>query len=218
MSTLNKRSELYNEREEAIEGPTGLNEYYNTPQGFWERLQMISVDDKLNDVTDRGHVFGLLPIKLAFINAIPHFLWPNKPGINPGNAYAHEITGTAQGEGDVTTGISFSPTGEAYHLARWTGVLILAPLLWCLLFIEFDSILGDLRTTPWGLLALALITHVAPEGALSNMIYLMTFGVEIIVFCAFFAAWFAPLIATSLLGPDRARSQRPVFRPTPTRP
>jgi hypothetical protein len=218
---LDETRKLYNEAQDEIVGSRGLSAYYNTPQGFWERLQMVSADDKLIEVTDEGKVFGLLPIKLAFINVVPHFIWPNKPGMNVGNVYAHEITGENQGEGDVTTGISFSPTAEAYHLEKWVGVLVLAPLLWCMLFIEFDSLFGDLRATPWGLLALALITHVAPEGGLSNMIYLLSFGVEALVFSAFFATWFAPLLAIPILGPERQRNQRrlsfwpPATPPTP---
>lgn len=198
---------LYNKQEAGFEGPKGLNAYYNTPQGFWERLQFVSADDKLIDFSDRGTVIGLFPLKLAFINAIPHFLWPNKPGINPGNYYAHEISGEAVGEGDTTTGITFSATAEAFHIARWVGVLLIAPIMWAIFFVEFDSLFGDLRNSPWGLLALALIAHIAPEGALTGLVYLMTFGVEILVFCAFFTAWFAPLFAIPILGPDRRKPQ-----------
>jgi hypothetical protein len=186
----------------------GLASYFNSPQGFWERLQFISVDDRLNKITDDGKVFGLFPLKAALLNTIPHVFWPDKPNINLGNMYYHELSGTSQGEGDVTTGISFSPTGEAYHLATWAGVLFIAPLLWCVFFTVFDSLLGDLRTTPWGLLALASISHVAPEGGITATIGLLSFGLEILVFCAFFAAWFAPLLAIPVLGADRHRSER----------
>jgi hypothetical protein len=203
--------------ESAEEGP-GLGSYYSTNEGFWERLQFISADDKLNAVTDQGKVFGLWPLKAALLNTIPRFLWHDKPGINPGNMYAHDISDTAQGEGDVTTGISFSPTGEAYHLATWTGVLVIGPLMWCIFFVAYDSLLGDLRATPWGLLALALISHIAPEGGLSGVIGLMAFGIEIFTFCAFFAAWFAPLIASALLGPRRTKSTRNLPISAPVKP
>lgn len=206
--------QIYNESVAADTGPKGLSAYYDSPQGFWERLQMISADDKLIDYTDQGNTFGLLPIKLGFINIVPHFLWPNKPGMNAGNAYAHELTGEAQGEGDVTTGISFSPTAEAYHLASWSGILVIAPLLWCMFFIVFDSLLGDLRATPWGLLAIALISHTAPEGGIVGTIYLCSFGVEILAFCAFFAAWLAPIFAIPVLGPDRKIQLSSVSFPT----
>jgi hypothetical protein len=199
---------------ESEENPNnrGLSSYYSTPQGFWERLQFISVDDKLNNATDQGSVFGLLPVEDEFLNVVPHFIWPNKPGGNFGNQYAHDLNGVARDEGDVTTGISFSPTGEAYHLAQWTGILVIAPLLWCMLFVAWDSLLGDLRTTPWGMLALALLAHTAPEGGITGAIHLTTFGSEILTFCALFAAWLGPVLAIPVLGPDRSMVDREIIQ------
>jgi hypothetical protein len=196
-----RRAFLTDEDEEAYLGLKGLGSYYNTPQGFWERLQFISVDDTLNNYTDQGHVFGLLPVEYGFVNIIPHFIWPTKPGGNLGNMYAHEMTGEAQGEGDVTTGISFSPTAEAYHIARWAGILVLAPILWFILFIIYDSVVGDVRASPWGLLALLVLSHAAPEAGIAGTIYLWSVNIEGLVFCAFFAAWFAPLLAIIVIGP-----------------
>jgi hypothetical protein len=181
----------------------GLNSYYDTSQGFWERLQFISVDDALISITDQGKVFGLLPLEDEASNAIPHVFWPDKPSFNFGNLYAHEIGNFS--EEDTTTGISFSPTAEAYHMAKWRGVLVVAPLLWFVLFTVYDSLFGDLRRTPWGLLAAVLIAHDAPEGALTGVVHLLTFGTEIIVFCAVFAIWIAPLMAAGVLGPGGRR-------------
>ena len=194
--------------------------YYNTHQGFWDRLQFISVDDGLINLTDHGHVFGLWPVKATFLNAIPHVIWPNKPDLNLGNNYMHEINGQPLDEGDTTTGISFSPTGEGYHWAKWVGILVVAPLLWLLLFVVLDSLIGDIRTSPWGLLVLALLSHTAPEGMLSGAIAFLTFGVESVIFCALFATFVAPFFAIAVLGPDRRVSApQPSFRhlPHPTR-
>ena len=192
--------------------------YYNTPQGFWGRLQFISVDDGLINLTDHGHVFGLWPVKATFLNAIPHVIWPNKPDLNLGNNYMHEIIGQPMDEGDTTTGISFSPTGEAYHWAKWIGILVVAPLIWLLLFVVLDSLIGDIRTSPWGLLVLAMLSHTAPEGMLSGAIVFLTFGVEAVIFCALFATFVAPFFAIAVLGPDRRKSallllSRPMFAP-----
>ena len=185
--------------------------YYDTQQGFWDRLEFISVDDSLISFTDQGHEFGLLPIKAAFLNVIPRVFWPDKPGTNFGNVYAHEMGGLS--EEDTSTGISFSPTSEAYHIAKWTGVLVIAPLLWCTLFVVFDSLFGDVRDSPWGLLALVQISHFAPEGGTSLLIYLLTFGTEIFLFCAIFATYVAPIFAIPILGPDRKRTPRNVSFP-----
>jgi hypothetical protein len=181
----------------------GLNSYYNTPQGFWDRLQFISVDDALINVTDQGKVFGLLPLEQELLNAIPHVFWPDKPTFNYGNVYAHEIGNFT--EDDTTTGISFGPMSEAYHMAKWTGVLVVAPLLWFVLFTLFDSLFGDIRLTPWGLLATVMISHIAPEGAMTGVVHLITYGPVILGFCAVFAAWVAPLMAIGVAGAGRGR-------------
>jgi hypothetical protein len=199
----------YKEVQEEETGGT----YFNGPQGFWDRLQFISVDDGLINLTDQGGIFGLAPIRASFINAIPHVFYPNKPALNFGNLYAHEIsraTGGMMVEEDVTTGISFSPTAEAYHMARWVGVLVAAPLIWFLLFLVFDSLFGDLRATPWGLLVLAQISHIAPEAALNGAIYFLTFGAAIYTFCALFATWVAPVFAVAVLGRNRIRAPQEI--------
>jgi hypothetical protein len=196
---------------QAYEEDPGGAEYFNTPQGFWDRLQFISPDDRLINITDEGRVFGWAPIKASFLNAIPHVLWPNKPNLNYGNLYAHEIGGIP--DEDTSTGISFSPTAEAYHMAKWVGVFVIAPLIWSLLFVVFDSLFGDIRASAWGLLSVALISHIAPESALTGAIYLMTFGTAILTFCAFFAVRVAPIFAIAVLGADRrAFKGQPSFR------
>lgn len=175
--------------------------YYNTPQGFWDRLQFIATDDSLNNITEHGSVFGYLPITLSFANAIPRVFYPNKPTFNFGNMYAHEIGGLP--DEDTTTGISFSPTAEAYHLGKWVGLLIVAPLIWILLFFVMDMLCGDLRASPWGLLFIALVSHTAPEQGVEGCIYLVTFGTEAIVFCAIFSSYVAPYISNTVLGTQR---------------
>ena len=200
---------LYKEAEE--EGGISIH-YYNTAQGFWDRLQFIAQDDALIDITDQGRVFGLSPIAESFLNAVPHFILPDKPVLNFGNTYAHELGGLP--EDDTTTGISFSPTSEAYHLAKWLGILVIAPLVWMLLFIVFDSLFGDLRTTPWGLLVLSAISHAAPEAGVTGAIYMVTYGTAIFTFSAFFAAWIAPSCAVVVLGRDRRKARRQLsFQP-----
>jgi len=186
---------------------SAINGYYNSSQGFWDRLQFISVDDGLVNVTDQKREFGLLPITASIANAVPHFIWPNKPSYLFGNMYAHEIGGIS--ENDFTTGISFSPTSEAYHLKKWSGIFVLAPLVWMTLFILFDSLFGDLRTSPWGLLVIAILSHTAPEGMITGLIAVMTFGTEALVFCAFFATWIAPHFAVLVLGPQRQMTMAP---------
>jgi hypothetical protein len=175
--------------------------YYDSPQGLFDRLQMISVDDALIDVTERKGPFGYSPIVNGFLNLIPHVFWPDKPSIGYGNLYAHQIGGLP--EDDFTTGISFTPTGEGYHIDRWVGVLILTPVLWVMLFTLFDSLCGTVRETPWGLLVIALFSHAAPEGMLGGIIYMLGFSAFSIVIAAFSATYLMPLLGTLFKGPER---------------
>ena len=190
--------------------------YFSQPRGVIDRLQMISVDDRLVDVTERGSPFGLTPVLVDFENLIPHVFWPDKPTPFYGNAFAHEIGGLS--EGDTTTGVSFSPTGEAYHLAKWVGVLVVAPLVWILLFVTMDSLCGDVRRSPWGLLVIALFAHVAPEGMLDGAIYTLGYGSLSVIFGAMTSAYVMPLMGRLVTG-SRARPDlgRVTVRPLPKR-
>lgn len=176
--------------------------YYNQPQGFFDRLTMIGPDDALIDYTQDSNFAGLDVIPAYFANWIPHFLWPNKPGLLSGNSFAHEIGGIV-GEEDVTTGISFTPSAEAFHLAGWTGIFVVAPIIWTMLFVIFDSLCGDVRKSPWGLLVIALFAHIAPEGMLAAAIYVMWYGSVAIIFVAVATAYVMPLIGTLMVGPEQ---------------
>jgi hypothetical protein len=194
--------------------------YFNTPQGFADRLQMLSVDDALIRQTDEEGAFGLSPIIVSFENLVPHFIWPDKPSIGFGNLFAHQLGGLS--EDDFTTGISFSPSGEAYHMARWLGVFLVAPLLWVMLFTLFDSLCGDTANSPWGLLMVAYFSHVAPEGMLDGVVYAMGYMAFGVVMAAMSATYLMPMIGSLVKGPEKLTSRRiapirPVSRATPSR-
>lgn len=185
---------------------TPIQAYFNTPQGFMDRLQMISMDDGLISVTEERGPIGSYPLLMGFANLVPRFLWPNKPAVNFGNYYAHEMGMLAPD--DFTTGISFSPTGEAYHIAKWFGVFFWAPLLWILLFVIFDTLCGDTRSSPWGLVVCAYFAHLAPEGALMGVIYSYVYVTAGIIFAALSAAYVMPILGTLIKGPEKATMRR----------
>jgi hypothetical protein len=178
--------------------------YFNAPEGIFDRLQMISIDDALNTITNQGQVFGYSPLLFDVYNLVPHFIWPDKPNVALGNIYSHEI-GLAHystaGEDDNTTGISFSPTADAFHMGQWTGVLLVAPALWLLCFLAMDTVCGDTRRSPGGLLMVALCSHIAPEGLLTGAFYLMTIGPLTVCFVSLLSAYVLPLIGNVLKKP-----------------
>jgi hypothetical protein len=193
------RSHFSESEEEADED---LNSgYYSTHQGFFDRLQMISPDDQLNNYTQQTVPMGITPVFLYFANLIPHFIWRDKPGWYGGNIYAHQLGGLS--DDDESTGVSFSPSAEAFHLMGWTGILIIAPILWTMLFTLFDSLCGDVRKSPWGLIAIMSFAHVAPEGGIGAMIYDMGYLTLGILFAAWTATYVMPLLGQLLIGPNR---------------
>jgi hypothetical protein len=179
--------------------------YYNQSHGLFDRLQMISWDDALIDTTEQGHVYGLSPVLFSFVNVVPHFLWKDKPTIPLGNIYSHEIGNAhrARDSDDTSTGISFSPTGDAFHEARWLGVLVVAPLLWLLCFVGMDWLCGDTRRSPWGLLMIASCAHVAPEGLLRGPIVLVTYASFAVWLSAFLATYILPLFVQLVTAPKK---------------
>ncbi len=200
MSDLGTVRERYLGQERANLEETRSN-YFSKPQGLFDRLQMMYPDSTLVEETERLGPYGLYPIVTAFENLIPHFLWPGKPQLVWGNFFAHQALTPGLSEEDESTGISYSPTGEAYRLAGFAGVLVLAPLVWTMLFVWFDSLCGDVRRSPWGLLSLTLFAHVAPEGMLDGPIYLMVNGAVAIIFAALSATYIMPHLGRLASGP-----------------
>ena len=199
LSNLGTVRQIYKQQEAASvsEGDRG---YFNTPQGLADRLQMIFVDDALVNATEQGAPLGIYPILTDFENLVPHVFWPDKPSFLWGNIYAHEA-GLPLQEEDESTGVSFSPTAEAYHTLKWVGILVLAPVIWFMTFVLFDSLCGDVRRSPWALMMTVAFAHVAPEGMLGSLIYLLGFGTFGIVFTALTSAYVLPLIGAVAAGP-----------------
>jgi hypothetical protein len=193
-------------RDQFIEAEADLDDnlargYFTNHQGFFDRLQMIGPDDSLNNFTDQGVAPGIAPFILYAENLVPHFIWPNKPNWGGGNLYARQMGYV--GEDDTTTGISFSPAAEAFHLMRWTGILIIAPILWTILFILYDSLCGDLRKAPWGLFVALAFAHLAPEGGIGGVINSFGNLAAGIVFAALMGTYIMPIFGEILIGPGR---------------
>jgi hypothetical protein len=200
------REQYYASSTEALEDR--VQGYFNTPQGFFDRLEMVSIDDALDNHTQQFGTYGIAPVIQSFENLVPHFLWPDKPGLLSGNDFAHEVGLLA--EEDTSTGVSFSSTAVAFHLLGWPGIFLLAPAIWLLLFTIFESLCGDVRKAPWGLLVMVLYAHAAPEGDINSMIYMCFFGAFAIVFAAVMGAYVMPVIGTFFIGPEGISLRRGV--------
>lgn len=203
LPTLRKKYEA----QQAADLVGGSAGYFNQSQGIFDRLQMISVDDMLNDATERQGPEGYFPILEDFENLVPHAIWAGKPQFLWGNIYAHEA-GVNIAEDDASTGVSFSPAGEAFHLDRWVSLLVLAPCLWSATFLLFDSLCGDVRDSPWGLLAITYFAHTAPEGLLGGVIYAMGYVTFAITFAAVTTGYVMPILGSLFIGPGNIAGGR----------
>lgn len=182
----------------AVENST-LSNYFDSPQGFLQRLTIIPQDDAFLNYTAQGNIIGYEPVLLNFENFIPHFILPDKPATIGGNYYAHLIGGFLAPD-DFTTGISFSPVSESYQIDGWRGVCLLLPAVWLLLFFLTDYLCGDLRESPWGLLMVVVFAHAAAESMLGGLIYLIGFGSLSLMVAIVFSTRIAPVIGALFYG------------------
>ena len=94
---------------------------------------------------------------------------------------------------------------------EWEGIVIVGTFVWTLLFLSVDLICGDLRRSPYGLLAMVAFAHVAPESLIGNLVYFIFFENLGIVIAIVFCAYFAPIMGLLLAGPQASRVAQ--FRP-----
>ena len=206
LSDLNATREMYLADQGDRESGDGAVQYFNKPQGFFDRLQMLDYDDALITYTDQGHHIGFAPTVVDYMNLIPRVFYPNKPFINVGNSYAREL-GIIPAD-DTTTGISFSPVGDAYHQLGWYGVALLIPGVLFILFFVTDSLTGDVRVAPWGLLSIIVFAHVAPEELLAGSIYTTGYGTFAVVVVALLARYVLPSVSALFTGGNRVDVRR----------
>lgn len=199
LTHLSEAREAVKEDEEYLKDTSYNTPYYNTSQGFIERLTIVPVDDTFFNYSDKGNYIGLRPIREAYINLIPHFLYPDKPASINGNFYAHEIGGFLAPD-DFSTGISFSPVAEAYNVGGWIGIFFLLPAVWTSLFLPLDYICGDTRRSPWGLLMILAFAHLAAESLLGGLIAVSFYGNLSLLIAIFFCTRVAPVIGVLFYG------------------
>jgi hypothetical protein len=186
---------------EAVVGENGVGEWYDKPQGsLIERLSMIPPDDALVAYSAQGHYEGIAPVVEYFTQLTPHFIRPDKGyGVYSGNHYAHEM-GYGLSADDFSTGISFSPVGEAYHCEGWGGIFWLLPVIWILLFSSVDFVVGDMTKYPWGLMVVVGFAHLVPEQLLGGMIYFLAYGNFGMLLAIIVVTRIAPILGALFMG------------------
>jgi hypothetical protein len=186
-------------REFSLEHSNGASYFNNADVGLLSRLTIIPVDDLMFTYTGKGHYVGYTTILRDYENWIPHFILPNKVGGYNGNYYAHEM-GSFLAADDTTTGISFSPVAEAFHVGGWMGIFLLLPAIWFVLFASIDFVAGDMRMSPWALLLVVYFAHAGAESLLSGLIYYTGYGNLSMVVAIVFCTRMAPILGALFHG------------------
>jgi len=160
---------------------------------------MVPNDDSLIAFTNLGHVLGNKCVIDSYVNWVPHFLMPDKPKLYEfcgGNYYEHEM-GNLPAD-DTSTGISFSPSAEAFHLGGWRGIFVVMPFVMTGFFVVFDLLLGDMRRHTFGILVILLFGHLAPEVGILGPIYETMFGSIAVISSILFCVYVAPILGAAL--------------------
>ncbi len=166
--------------------------WFDQPQGLLDRLTMVPVDDALVWSTDHVRPGSPYALWTYVLNMVPRYLYPNKPTLLWGNVYAHDIG--LIGEGDDTTGISFTPYADGYHTAGWLGVTLILGLFVFAMCYVCDSVSGSIAKTQWGLVYVLYFTHAAAEGMLGMTTYAIATTSVALISAAFISAYIAPVL------------------------
>jgi hypothetical protein len=184
------------EYEESSAAGYGKVNYFNKPEGLLDRLQMIAIDDLLISEADRNGFYGYSPFTEGLENLIPHILWKDKPNLFFGNVYAHQIG--VLGENDTSTGVSFSASADAYKEGGFTGVLIMEPFCFLLIFCIASFVTGDIRENPAAIIMILIAGHLAPEGMIPGALQYIDYVLVVLEF-AIFCRYIAPVVTSALV-------------------
>ncbi len=194
----------------------GFCGYYNKPQGLFDRLELISIDDALIAHTEQFGTFGTYPVIRP--SRTPSLTSSGKT--NPHTSAETSMpTRSACLARKTNLPVSRSPQlRQPSTSLGWYGIFFLAPTLWFVLFWIFDSLCGDTRQSPWGLLVLVLFAHAAPEADVGSIVYMCVYTAFGIVFAAITGAYVMPVLGTLFVGPEGIMLRRgPVIRSVPSR-
>lgn len=180
------------EYKEGAEGQYSKTNYFNHPEGIFDRLEMVAIDDLLVDTGDRNGFFGFEPTIEGWENLIPHIIWANKPVPYFGNQYAHALGILSDDDG--STGVSFSPSADAYYQGGFYGIIVVETACFTLIFLAFSFLVGDVRDHPAVLVLVLITAHTGPEGAIPGAIILILAS-AVVVGVAFLSRYVLPLIA-----------------------
>jgi hypothetical protein len=194
----------YRDSQVLNEDVNGVQVCYDHPHGLIDRESLACSDDALIDLTLHTGPVGPEYLLKGIAMLVPNSLWPGRPSIALGNLYGRE-TGIISSE-DETTQISFAPVGDAFREFGWSGVAVVMPVMFFFTFLVLDSIFGDTRNTPWGLVMVGYAAFIAPGMLLPVQPQLWGHYIPIILFLVWITRYVAPQVAV-LFGLRKVRAK-----------
>lgn len=152
LSVLNDRSALMAETDQT----QGSREEYFSRRGTYvlSRLSLIRADSTIVDAAAGGARYGFMPTLIAAAEAVPRFLYKNKPTYTNAQDYIGHFAGMAP-DGLTNTYTQFSAVGDSFGAFGWLGVILFPFFVFPLIFIIYESMF-DL-SQPWGTVMLGMM-------------------------------------------------------------
>jgi hypothetical protein len=149
---------------EEVRGDNYRFSYYSRPgTGELSRFSVINFDSNMISACSNGFHYGWTTLKIDLLQAIPYFLYKNKPQEDSA-AFTGRVTGLNP-DADENAEIAESPIADAFG---WWGVVLFAFFALPLLFVIVESMFD--MTKPWGMVALGFFFMKFGEGNMGMFI------------------------------------------------
>jgi len=179
--------------ETAFEESTGSREQYFSLPGTYllSRFSLIRADSNVIEACAHGVHYGLGAVKIELINAVPSFLYKNKPRNVSGEDYIGHISGMSP-DNDELGYPQISAVGDSYGAFGWPGVILFPFLCFPIVFVVFESMFDLSR--PWGTVALGMTMFAFGEFMLDRFLPLVIRTPLYLILLSYFVGWIAKIV------------------------
>ena len=193
LATFHDPAQLAASVETAVEESTASREQYFSVPGTYmlSRFSLIRADSNVIEACAHGIHYGFGAIRIEVVNAIPTFLYKNKPRNLTGQDYIGRISGMTGDNVDVGYP-QISAVGDSYGAFGWAGVVLFPFLCFPIVFVIFESMFDISR--PWGTVALGTAMFIFSEFMLDRFLPLVIRTPVYLVLLSYCVGWIARMV------------------------
>jgi hypothetical protein len=149
------------------------------------RFSLLRSNGMLASADDHEGFTGIDRYLPAFLEIIPHFLWPDRPNPVSPNELGHKA-GFRLTRDDATTGIAIASPALFYDIGGWPGLPVYTVLGFGLFFYALHCLVGKAAQSVWGLMLIGGTAMIAGPTSPSNLIeiveqFVTVFGTLVVV-------------------------------------